>query len=135
MSRLKLAGIVFIATWLVHSADHLRRGVELTPEGVIWGGTFVGIFAAVALTLVFTEHPAAALTSAVVFPAIALGVTASHLAPDWGYFSEPLIFDSATDMWAPIAATPEIIAAAWLGWVAWGMAKANNFQIAKPAAA
>lgn len=108
--------MVFIGTWLVHTADHVRRGTETTSDGVVWAGTFAAVLAAVTLTLVYTEHRLAPFAVTAVFPAIALGVAATHLAPEWGYFSEPLLFDSATDRWAAAAAIPEILAASWLGW-------------------
>ena len=123
-NQLKPPALVFIATWLVHTGDHLRRGLENTSEGVTWAG----IVAAIALTLIFTKHHAAASVSAVVFSSLAFGVTATHLAPDWGYFSEPLLFDSQTDVWAAVAAVPEIIAAAWLGLVAFQLIKSNGFK-------
>ena len=114
-SSLRVPALVFIATWLVHTADHVRRGLENTSDGVTWAGTLAAVLAAIALTLISTEHNSAAMVSAAVFPSIAFGVAATHLAPGWGYFSEPLLFDSQTDVWATIAVVPEIVAAAWLG--------------------
>jgi hypothetical protein len=102
---------------------------------VIWAGTTSAILATVALTLVFTDHPVAALASAAVFLSLAIGVSASHLAPGWGYFSEPLLIDSQTDGWAAVAAIPEIIAAAWLGWVALKIVRADGFQVPTPRSA
>ncbi|MGI9594813.1 MAG: hypothetical protein ACR2QK_01555, partial [Acidimicrobiales bacterium] len=64
-----------------------------------------------------------------VFTSLAVGTAASHLAPAWGYFSEPLLFGSATDRWALAAAIPEILAAAWLGWLGFRIVRANNFQV------
>ena len=116
MSGLKSSGSVFIATWGAHTADDVRRGTASTSDGVVWAGTFAAILAAMALTLVFTDHRFAPFVVTAVFPSIALGVAATHLAPGWGYFSEPLIFGSTTDRWALVAAIPEIFAALWIGW-------------------
>lgn len=127
---LRLWGGVFIATWLVHTADHVRRTTDLTSDGVIWAGTFAAIAAAVALTLIFTDHPLAPFAAATVFISLAVGVSATHLAPSWGYFSEPLLVDSATDRWALVAALPEIAAAAWLGWLGLQIVREQNFQLA-----
>lgn len=131
-SSLKGASIVFILTWSLHTADHIRRGTATTSDGVLWSGTAAAILAAVALTLVFTDHQIAPFTVTMVFPSIALGVAATHLAPSWGYFSEPLVFDSATDRWATLAVIPEIFSAAWLGWLGFRIVRYNNYQIAMP---
>ena len=129
LTTLKGAGLLFILTWTVHTADHIRRGTGLTSDGVIWAGTVAAILAAVALTLIYTDHPLAAFASAAVFLSLAIGVSATHLAPGWGYFSEPLLIDSQTDGWAAVAAIPEIVAAAWLGGVALKIVRADGFQV------
>lgn len=136
ISTLKGAGAVFAVTWLVHSADHVRRGTDVTPDGVIWAGTIAAVLASIALTLIFTEHRLAPFAAAAVFSSLAIGVTASHFAPAWGYFSEPLLIDSATDAWAALAAAPEVLASAWLGWRGFSTVRADRFQLApvKPTA-
>ena len=130
MSRLKASGTVFIATWLLHTADHIRRTSALTSDGVLWAGTVAAIVAAVALTLIFTDHPLAPFAVVTAFGSVAVGTAATHLAPSWGYFSEPLVFGSATDRWAIAAAVPEMVAASWLAWRGLQIVRANNFQIA-----
>lgn len=126
---IRIAGLVFIATWLVHTADHIRRTTALTSDGVIWAGTVAAIASAVALTLIFTDHPLAPFAATTVFTSLAIGTAATHLAPGWGYFSEPLLVDSAADRFALAAAIPEIVAAAWLGWLGFQVVRANNFQL------
>lgn len=130
LASLKGASWLFIATWLVHSADHIRRGTSLTSDGVVWAGNISAILSAIALTLVFTNHGMAPMVAAAVFGSVAVGVTATHLLPGWGYFSEPLLINSAADSWAAVAAIPEIFAAVWLSWVAFAQARANDFQTA-----
>ena len=129
LATLKGAGALFGLTWLVHTADHVRRGTSLTSDGVIWAGTVGAMLSAVALTLIFTDHPLAPSVSVAVFGSLAFGVSVTHLAPGWGYFSEPLLFESDADRWAAVAATPEILAAAWLVWVAFRIVRADNFQL------
>lgn len=126
---MKAAGLVFVATWLLHTADHIRRTTASTSDGVIWAGTLAGILSAVALTLVFTDHALAPFAVATVFGSLALGTAASHLAPAWGYFSEPLLFDSSTDRWALAAAVPEIVAAGWLGWLGFQIVRRNDYRV------
>ena len=130
LATLKGASALFVGTWVVHTADHIRRGTDLTSDGVIWAGTVAAVLAAIAVTLVFTEHPLAPFAAVVVFGALAFGVAATHLLPSWGYFSEPLLVDSQTDRWAAAAALPEIVASAWLAWLAFGIVRANDYQLA-----
>lgn len=115
---LKWAAIAFVLTWLGHTADHARRGLTATTEEVVWGGTFVGLLAAVSITLILTGHAIAPMVAAVIFPSIAFGVAATHLLPGWGFLSDPILVDSTTDGWSIVAVVPEIVAAAVLGAVA-----------------
>ena len=121
------AAFLFIGTWVVHTADHGRRGVEATTETVLWSGTIVGLLAAVSITLILVRHAAAPAIASVVFPAIAFGVTASHMLPDWGALSDPLLVESTTDGWSIIAAGGEIIAATILGTLAVRVMMRNQY--------
>ncbi len=109
------AAYLFIGAWVVHTADHARRGLDATTEAVVWAGTVVGLLAAVSITLILVRHPSAPAVAAVVFPAIAIGVIASHMVPEWSALSDPLLVDSTTDGWSIVAAGGEIIAAIVLG--------------------
>lgn len=129
MNQLYRPALVFVATWLIHTADHVRRGTATTPDGVIWGGTLVAVLASVALTLIFTDHPLAPMATAAVFPAIAIGVAASHLLPEWGPLSEPLLIEPVADRAAAVAASLEILGAAYLGWHGVRLARANGFRL------
>ena len=127
-STLKGAAGLFIAAWWVHTIDPMRRGVAATPDGVVWSGTFVALLACVALTLIFTNHRSAPTLAAVVFPSIGLGVVAAHVPADWGALSDPIVFDSATDMWSIPAVFSEVLAAFWLGYVAFRTSRQPSDQ-------
>ncbi len=129
LQTLQGAALLFIGTWIIHTADHARRGLAATTEAVVWSGTAVGLLAAVSVTLIFVRHPTAPAIAAAVFPTIALGVTASHVFPDWGVLSDPLLIDSTTDSWSIVAATGEIISAAVLGTLAIRVLMRNNFAL------
>ena len=88
--RVEFAAAVFLAGFVVHNADHARRGLDRITEHVIWGGTVVAMMAAVIATLVFTRHPTATKAAMVGGAIIAVSVSASHLLPDWSAFSDPL---------------------------------------------
>lgn len=109
---LKAAATVFVAGFLLHNADHARRGIDAITDHVVWAGTAVAVIAAVILTLVYTDHPQAPLAAAAGGFGIAVGVSATHLLPDWGVLSDPLLDLSATS-WVAVLA--EIAGAIVLG--------------------
>lgn len=121
------AAALFIATWVAHTSDHARRGIDAASDGVTWAGTFAALLACVAITLVFARHTIAPTVAAVVFPSIAIGVSATHLLPEWGLLSDPILVESKSDNWTVAAVFPEIIAAGWLGWVAFDVIRRNGF--------
>jgi hypothetical protein len=51
-----LAMIAFVAAFLVHGIDHLRRGMMASPPSIMVGGMIQGLFVAVALVLVLRQH-------------------------------------------------------------------------------
>ncbi len=133
ISSLRGAAWLFIASWGVHTLDHLRRGLTASPETVTWSGTMVALLACVAVTLVITRHAFAPVLSVAVFPSVALGVAATHLLPEWGPLSDPILFDSSSDVWSIPAVGLEIMAAAWLGVVALRIVRRHGFSSEIPA--
>lgn len=85
---LRLAAILFAAGFVVHNADHVRRGVDTITAQVFAGGVVVSIGAVVALALIAMRNSAAAFVAAVVGIATAVAVSASHLLPRWSVFSD-----------------------------------------------
>lgn len=78
---LTAAMIAFAAAFLVHGADHVRRGMAASPPAVMVGGMVQGLVVVVAVVLVSRRHrwaPAAAI--AVGFGSAAVFVYA-HLLP------------------------------------------------------
>lgn len=126
---LKHAGLALAAGFVLHNSDHARRGIEATREGVVWGGFFALLFGAVALTLVFTDHPLAPAAAAATGLALAFGVTAVHLLPDWGALSDSLP-SGDVDPWTWLAVLSEIVGAALLGVVGLRQFRANDYQLA-----
>ena len=120
-----LLGVGFV----VHNADHARRGLDVIDEGVVWGGTVVAMLLAVMLTLVAVRHTAAPAVTAVGGLTIVFGVAASHLLPEWGPLSDPLPggdVDAAT--WVAVFA--EIAGAALVAVVALRILRRNAYAFA-----
>jgi hypothetical protein len=113
MRRLQAAGWIFITGFLLHNADHARRGLDVITDHVVWAGTIVAVVAAVTLTLVFTRHPSAPGVAMAAGFGIAIGVTLSHLVPEWSAFSDPLVDGADGLTW--VAVLSEVAGALLLG--------------------
>lgn len=81
----------FAVALLLHGADHMRRGMDVIPPAVMIGGTLQLIFAAVTIALVFKRNRWAPLAAVGIGFAGAVGFTAAHLLPKWGFFSDSFI--------------------------------------------
>ncbi|MEV0332001.1 hypothetical protein [Nocardia sp. NPDC050717] len=82
-STLRLTTGVFAVALLVHGADHLRRGMDVTSALVNTLGTLQLLFALLTVFLVVRRRPEAPLAATVVGFASAVGFTLVHLLPDW----------------------------------------------------
>lgn len=85
------ATVVFALALTLHAADHLRRGMHVVPHAVMVGGTIQMVMAAVTVYLVFAGSRAAPYAAVVVGSLSAIGFTAAHLLPTWGFFSDSFI--------------------------------------------
>lgn len=124
---LRGASWLFGATWLVHTVDHVRRGVDATSDAVVWAGSTVSMLAAIAITLVAVGHDIAPAVVTVVFLSIAFGVSATHLLPAWGALSDPILIESTTDAWSIAAVCGEIAGALVLGAVGLRVLATNGY--------
>jgi hypothetical protein len=88
-NRLLVAHLAFIAAMVLHTLDHFRQGTERLSVGVLAGGTTLSVMAVAPLWLTFRRHPKAPIVAAIVGFYTAVAVTAAHLAPNWGVFSDP----------------------------------------------
>lgn len=125
--RLTTASWVLAGGFLLHNADHARRGLDLVRDGVIWGGTIAAMLIAVLFTLVWVRHPSAPAVAAAVGFGLAVGVSAVHLLPDWfGTLSDSLP-DGEVDALTWLAVLAEIGGAALVGVVAMGILRDNAY--------
>jgi len=114
-ANLRSAALLFLVGFLLHNADHFRRGVETLPPGVFWAGSISGVItlAAIALTLLgYRESPA--IGFAIGF-GMAIGVSMVHLLPPWGPLSDSLAAASA-DLFTWLAVLSEVAGALVFGW-------------------
>jgi len=78
---LRIASVVFISAVLVHSADHLRRGLFSVPVGVQLAGFLQLLLAVMAVVLVWRRHPLAPHMAVAVGFGSAVGFVFAHLLP------------------------------------------------------
>jgi hypothetical protein len=104
----------YLAANLVHTADHLRQGLDGVTTEVLVGGTALTLLAVVVVVLAVRDHPRAPLLAAVAGLSGAAGIAASHIAPHWSALSDsyPQIHADALS-W--VVMLIEIGAALWLG--------------------
>jgi hypothetical protein len=85
---LQWATALYAVGLTVHTADHLRRGIEvLTPE-VLWAGNVSSLTGVAVIALVFWKHRAAPAAAALLGFAAAFGVATVHLLPHWSALSD-----------------------------------------------
>ncbi|MGL6235852.1 MAG: hypothetical protein ACRC20_10945 [Segniliparus sp.] len=88
---LRRAAALFAVALLVHSADHLRRGMGGLPVAVSAAGYAQLLLTAVMCVLVFAGHRFAPQVAAFLGFASAIGFSAAHLLPRWGFFSDSFV--------------------------------------------
>jgi hypothetical protein len=125
MSRfLRWAAVVYLVAFVVHFADHLRRGVSASPRSVIALGSVTALFQVVAIGAVLLRRSSGPLLAVAVGLPDAIGIVAVHLLPRWSGLSDafPGAAASAGVTWFSwVTAVAEALAAAafaWAGWVA-----------------
>jgi hypothetical protein len=87
---LRLTGAVYLLGWSLHTADHLRRGLDAVTSEVLWAGNVSGVIALVAIGVALAGHRLAPIAAIAAGLPAAAGVAAVHLLPGWGVFSDSL---------------------------------------------
>ena len=90
-TRLRWATAFFAMALSLHTADHLRRGMEVVPPAVMIAGMIQGVAAAITVGLVFLGNRWAPHSAILVGFLSAVGFSAAHLLPTWGAFSDSFI--------------------------------------------
>lgn len=128
---LQAATGIFAVGFVLHNADHVRRGFDVVNDGVIIGGTLAAMLVAVLFTVVALRHPVAPAVAAVVGLSLAVGVGAVHLLPSWGEFSDSLP-DGDVDALTYVAVLGEIGGAVLVGAVGVRILRRHQFAFAIP---
>ena len=85
---LRYAAAVYAVGFVLHNADHVRRGAGGLTREVVWAGIASGVLTVAAIAVAVIGHRLAPLIAVVTgFPA-ALGVTVVHLLPHWSALSD-----------------------------------------------
>lgn len=85
------SAMVFAVAVAVHAADHLRRGMDIVPPAVMAAGMVQIVLAAATVSLVFFGNRWAAHAAVAIGFLSAVGFTAAHMLPTWGFFSDSFI--------------------------------------------
>lgn len=105
--------------FVLHNADHFRRGLDVITPYVLWGGVAVGAIAIGSIILVAIDHAYAPLAAVVAGVALGLGAAASHLLPTWSVLSDSL-WENGADAFTWTAVVFEVgmsLVFACLGWL------------------
>src|SRR3954465_9701833 len=85
---LRYATLLYAFGLIVHTGDHVHRGIDvLTPE-VFWAGNVSTVLGIAVIALVLVRHPTAPLMATILGLTVAPGVAATHLLPHWSAFSD-----------------------------------------------
>jgi hypothetical protein len=112
---LALAAIAFLAANLLHVADHGRQHLAGLNAVVLLLGTLVTASAVAVFIAVRRGSPYAPLLAAVVGFQAAIGVSASHIAPEWSVISASYSDDIHPDTLAWAVMLSEVVAGFLLG--------------------
>jgi hypothetical protein len=112
--RLLTAAGLFTVAVLVHNFDHVRRGVDATPDDVFWLGTAAIAVEVAVVVLICARHRWAPLAAAVIGGSLAVGYLVVHFLPERGWASDSFVSAGYVNPVSWFAATSELLAAAVL---------------------
>ncbi len=87
---LRYAALFYATGFLVHTADHFRRGLDVLTPQVLWAGELTGVVAVAAIALALLRPRLAPLVAAATGFSLGLGVAVVHLLPRWSALSDSL---------------------------------------------
>lgn len=111
---LRYAAIFFAVGFVIHNADHLRRGSDSITTELFWAGNAAAVVAIAAILIVLTRHESAPYVAVGAGFALALAFTAAHVLPTWSALSDSFV-DGDVSAFSWFAALLEIAGALALG--------------------
>ncbi len=133
---LQYATVLYGVGLLAHTADHLRRGIDvLTPE-VLWAGSISTLAGLALIVAVFARSRLAPGASTVFGFAAAFGVAAVHLLPHWSAFSDafPGSHDSGVAAASWVVVLVEIVGSLAMGVAGVAAFRSSSRNISDPLA-
>jgi hypothetical protein len=114
---LRWSALFYAAAWVVHTADHLRRGTGVVTKEVLVLGTVAGVLQVIAIAAVLTRHRLAPIVAAAVGIPDAIGIASVHLLRHWSSLSDafPGAHGTGVTGLSWVAAIAEIAAALSFG--------------------
>jgi len=88
---LKYCALVYALGLALHTADHLRRGLDAVTGQVLWVGNISTAVGIAVVVLVIVGHRSGPLLAAVTGIPVAVGVAAVHLLPKWSALSDSFL--------------------------------------------
>lgn len=128
---LRVTAVVYALAIAVHFADHLRRGVDASPRGVVTLGVFAALVQALVIAAALAGHRAAPLLAVAIGVGDGLGVFLVHLLPRWSALSDSFP-DGAPGVTAFSWATgiAEIVAGLAFAYAGWRVLRASRLPVA-----
>jgi hypothetical protein len=111
------AALFYAFAWAVHTADHVRRGLDVVSAEVSVLGSAAAVLQIVAIVAVLTRARWAPIAAAAIGFPDAFGIAAVHLLPHWSSFSDafPGAHGTGVNAFSWIAAIVEISGALAFG--------------------
>jgi hypothetical protein len=85
---LKYCALFYALGLALHTADHLRRGLDVVTPQVQWAGNLSTALGVAAAVMVIVGHRFGPMLAALTGIPVGLGVAAVHLLPRWSAFSD-----------------------------------------------
>jgi hypothetical protein len=85
---LKYCALFYALGLALHTADHLRRGLDVVTPQVLWAGNLSTAIGVTVVVFVLLGHRYGPVLAAATGIPVAVGVAAVHLLPKWSALSD-----------------------------------------------
>lgn len=114
---LTAAALLYAFGFIIHTGDHLRRGLSVETTPVLVLGSVTGVLQVAAIAAVLARHRLAPLFAVAIGFPDAIGIAAVHLLPHWSSLSDafPGAHGTGVTTLSWVAASVEIVGALVFG--------------------